>query len=120
MKKLVLAVAIGSLLSACSSPKPDFYQKKAEEQQQRQEAAAQIAVKQMPKWFMNRPKNSTAVIYGVGYGVSSNMMSAKTMAESYNLVTFDPAKIIEDANAPKLALPGDKGFGDTFQKYDLK
>ena len=82
MKKLVLAVAIGSLLSACSSPKPDFYQKKAEEQQQRQEAAAQVAVKQMPKWFMNRPKNSTAVIYGVGYGVSSNMMSAKTMAES--------------------------------------
>jgi hypothetical protein len=36
----------------------------------------------MPIWFTNRPKNSAEVIYSVGYGSSTNLMSAKTMAES--------------------------------------
>lgn len=82
MKKLALVLAVGSLLTACSSNKPNYYQQQADFVRQQQQVAAQTAVKQMPKWFINRPKNSADVIYGVGYGSSSNMMSAKTMAES--------------------------------------
>ena len=81
MKKLVLALAVGSLLSACSST-TDRYQHQAEVAQKQREIAAQTALKQSPKWFVNRPKNSASVIYGIGYGASTNLMSAKTMAES--------------------------------------
>jgi hypothetical protein len=82
MKKTLVALAVAGVLTACSSTRPDSYQQQAELQRQQQQASAQTAIKQMPKWFMNRPKNSSAVIYGVGYGVSSNMMMAKTIAES--------------------------------------
>ena len=53
MKKLVLALAVGSLLSACSST-TDRYQHQAEVAQKQREIAAQTALKQSPKWFVNQ------------------------------------------------------------------
>ncbi len=43
-------------------------------------------------------------------------VKVREMAAGYNLVTFDPAKIIEDAAAPKLVLPGEKDYREVLGK----
>lgn len=80
MKKLVLAVSIASVLSACSSTDP--YQKRGEAIREQQTQQVKTTVNQAPKWFMQRPKNTPDVVYGIGFGSSSNMMMAMDMSES--------------------------------------
>ncbi len=40
----------------------------------------------------------------------------RTMAEELKLVSFDPAKIIEDSLTPKLVMPGDKDYREVLGK----
>lgn len=82
MKKLALVVALGALVTACSTSGTNDYQKRADAERERQAAKVASTIKQAPDWFMRRPKNTNDVVYGVGYGESTNMMSAMDMAEN--------------------------------------
>ena len=84
MKKLVLCVAISSMLAACGSTgnSANSYQQRADYERERQQANVEATIKRAPDWFIKRPKNSSDIVFGVGYGESTNMMMALDMAES--------------------------------------
>jgi hypothetical protein len=83
MKKLAIVLAITGALSACSSTNQlDNVQQRAEQERQRQAQQIQSTIKHAPDWFVKRPKNTPDVVYGVGFGSSSNMMMAMDLAES--------------------------------------
>jgi len=83
MKKLFLAVTIGSLLSACSSTnRLDNVQQRADQERQHQTQQVQATIKSGPDWFVKRPKNTQNVVYGVGFSANTNMMMAMDLAES--------------------------------------
>lgn len=59
MKKLALAVLLGSMLAGCSTT--DVYEKRAEAARERQEKAVDRALDQAPKWMTDLPKSKDAV-----------------------------------------------------------
>lgn len=75
MKKLLLVVAIGSLLTACASgPQPTAQQKVEIER-------AKVSVSNIPDWFADLPKEDNA-IYATGDAVSSSASGALSTARA--------------------------------------
>jgi predicted acyltransferase (DUF342 family) len=74
MKKVLLVLSIGVLLTACSSNK-DIYSQRAAAERERQEAAVDRVLDQMPKWFVEVPKSKDA-LYAAGDGVSGSLSGA--------------------------------------------
>lgn len=82
MKKLAIVVAVGTLLTACGTTSTTSSQQRADYEMQRQERRVEQTVSQAPDWFIKRPKNSGDVVFGVGYGSSTNLNSAVDIAEN--------------------------------------
>ena len=83
MKKLIIAVAVASTLSACGSNPVAHYVKETEKQNERQERAMKMAIDESPEWMTKVPKSLTAVYEtGTASHVDFSMadMIAKTMA----------------------------------------
>ena len=83
MKKLIIAVAVASTLSACGSNPVSQYTKEAEKQIERQERAVKIAINEAPDWMTKVPKSPNAVYEtGTASHIDFSMadMIAKTMA----------------------------------------
>jgi hypothetical protein len=75
MKKLLLVVAVGSMLTACASgPKPTAQQKMEIQQ-------AKASVSNIPDWFTDVPKDDNA-IFAVGDAVSSSASGALSTARA--------------------------------------
>ena len=75
MKKLLLVVAVGSLLTACASgPQPTAQQKVEVDR-------ARTSVSNIPDWFVEVPKADDA-IYAVGDAVSSSASGALSTARA--------------------------------------
>jgi hypothetical protein len=73
MKKVLIAVAVTSLLSACGTTQtmPSAQQREAQEIKR-----AEVSFKTIPDWFSDVPKNDGSAIYAVGDGVSSSASGA--------------------------------------------
>lgn len=75
MKKLVLVLAVGSLLTACGTTGTQTAQQKYQAQQ------AQASVDNIPSWFTEVPKADDA-IYAVGDAVSGSASGALSTARA--------------------------------------
>ena len=75
MKKLLVVLAIGSLVSACSTTGPQTAQQKIQAQR------AQASVDNIPSWFTEVPKADDA-IYAVGDAVSGSASGAMSTARA--------------------------------------
>lgn len=85
MKKVILAVITGFVLTACSTT--DKYDRRAEEARKRQEAAAQRAVDKAPQW-MNKLPESTNAVYASGSAVSQDFSMADMKAKNIALASI--------------------------------
>jgi uncharacterized protein YceK len=79
MKKLLIAVAVTSLLSACGSTGKQYSQ--FNEQNQRQEKHVTQALDRAPEWMTRLPKSENA-IYQSADESGASMSSAKMFAEA--------------------------------------
>jgi hypothetical protein len=95
MKKLLIAVAVGTLLSACGTTNSS--QQRADIDRTRQERAVEKTISQAPDWFIKRPKNTAEIVYGIGYGQSTNLNSAIDIAENeaYRQICSGAAGIVD-------------------------
>lgn len=75
MKKLLLVLALGSMVSACSTTGPQTAQQKIQAQR------AQASVDNIPSWFTEVPKADDA-IYAVGDAVSGSASGAMSTARA--------------------------------------
>lgn len=79
MKKLLIAVAVAGMLSACGSPGKQYSQ--FNEQNQRQEKHVTQAIDRAPEWMTRLPKSENA-IYQSADESGASMSSAKMFAEA--------------------------------------
>lgn len=77
MYKLIFAVAVASILSACSTT--DNFDKRADEERKREYVAVERAVDKAPKWMTELPKSNNAV-YANGSAVSRDFSMADMKA----------------------------------------
>jgi hypothetical protein len=79
MFKLIFAVVVASVLSACSTT-GDTYDKRAEVERSRNEKAVERAIDKAPKWMNELPKSNNAV-YANGSAVSRDFSMADMKAK---------------------------------------
>ena len=77
MYKIIFAVAVASILSACSTT--DTYDKRAEIERSRNDKAVERAIDKAPKWMSELPKSANAV-YANGSAVSRDFSMADMKA----------------------------------------
>lgn len=79
MKKLLILVAVATVMAGCSSTDP--YTKRADAERERQEKYADRALSKAPKWMTEVPK-STSAVYANGTAVSGDFAFADEKAKS--------------------------------------
>lgn len=77
MYKIIFAVTVASVLSACSTT--DSFDKRADEERKREYVAVERAVDKAPKWMSELPKSANAV-YANGSAVSRDFSMADMKA----------------------------------------
>jgi putative hemolysin len=80
MKRLLSVVAVGLLLTACSSNK-DPYSQRSAEVQERQARMVKQTISEAPEWMIKLPKSPDAV-YASGTAISGDFNMAKDIAET--------------------------------------